>query len=170
MADTINDDQTRQVVDTTLSCLCRAEALYDLPHQPIPVQFNLRGRAVGMYRVSGRTAVIRYNPYIFSRYFDHGLHTTVPHEVAHYIADRVWGLARIRPHGIEWRSVMRKLGAEPAASACFDLNGLPVRRQRRFTYRCDCDTHEITACRHNRISKGRARYHCRQCGAALVVV
>ncbi|VAW72147.1 hypothetical protein MNBD_GAMMA13-1699, partial [hydrothermal vent metagenome] len=98
----------------------------------------------------------------------HGLQTTVPHEVAHYIADRVWGLASIRPHGVEWRSVMHQLGAEPSASARFDLSGLPVRRQRRFTYRCDCDTHELTACRHNRVSKGRARYHCRQCGAVLV--
>ena len=168
MAETISDDQTQLVRDKTLSCLYRAEALYDLPHQPIPVKFDLRGRAAGMYRVSGRSVVIRYNPHIFSRYFDHGLQTTVPHEVAHYIADRVWGLGRIRPHGVEWSSVMRKLGAEPAASARFDLSGLPIRRQRRFAYRCDCGTHELTTCRHNRISKGRARYHCRQCGTALV--
>ncbi len=171
MVSTLCEDQMQQVRDATLSCLYRAEGLYNLPHKPIPLQFDLRGRAAGMYRVSGTIAVIRYNPHIFSCYYDHGLQTTVPHEVAHYIADRVWGLARIRPHGVEWRSVMQKLGVESAvASARFDLSGLPVRRQRRFTYRCDCDTHELTACRHNRVTRGGTRYHCRQCGGALVAV
>ena len=166
-AEVISDAQRRQVREQTLSCLRRAEALFELPHQPVPVQFDLRGRAAGMYRVTRRNAVIRYNPYIFARYFEHGLQVTVPHEVAHYVTDRVYGLSRVRPHGGEWQSVMHGLGVEPRATADFDLSGLPVRRQRRFTYRCGCRTHELSACRHNRVNAGRARYHCRQCGSAL---
>lgn len=121
-----------------------------------------------MYRVTGKNAVIRYNPYIFARYFEHGLEVTVPHEVAHYVTDRVYGLAHVRPHGDEWRAIMRLLDVEPHATARFDLSGLPIRRQRRFAYRCSCDTHELSTCRHNRVKKGKARYHCRRCGAALV--
>lgn len=170
MPQALGDSQRRRVCSATTECLQRAERLFDLEHRPIPVIFDLSGRAAGMYRVRRRQAVIRYNPYILARYFDHGLQATVPHEVAHYITDRLYGLARVRPHGREWRAVMLALGAEPRASACLDLSGLPQRRQRRFTYRCDCATHHLSTCRHNRIAAGRARYHCRGCGAELVAV
>jgi SprT protein len=140
-----------------------------LAHQPIPVFFDLRGRAAGMYRVARREAIIRYNPYIFARYFEHGLQATVPHEVAHYITDRLYGLAHVRPHGKEWRGVMQALGAEPRATARFDLHGIPLRRQRRFAYRCDCSTHQLSTCRHKRIATGAMRYHCRSCGGELVL-
>ncbi len=53
----------------------------------VPVRFELQGRAAGMYRVHKGERVIRYNPYIFSKYFDDSLANTVPHEVAHYITD-----------------------------------------------------------------------------------
>ena len=152
-----------------MDCLRRAEGMFRLGHRPIPVLFDLRGRAAGMYRVVRREAVIRYNPYIFARYFEHGLHTTVPHEVAHYITDRLYGLAHVRPHGREWRGVMQALGAEPRATTRFDLSGIPLRRQRRFAYRCDCTTYQLSTCRHNRIATGTVRYHCRSCGGELVV-
>jgi len=151
----------------TLACLQRAEHLFSLGHRPIPVLFDLAGRAAGMYRVRRREAVIRYNPYIFARHFDHGLQTTVPHEVAHYITDRLYGIARVRPHGREWRAVMQALGAAAQATCRLDLDGLPLRRQRRFRYRCACSTHELSACRHNRVDSGRARYYCRTCGGEL---
>ncbi len=165
----IDERQRQRVCVATLDCLRRAEHLFSLRHQPIPVLFDLRGRAAGMYRVARREAVIRYNPYIFARYFEHGLHTTVPHEVAHYITDRLYGLAHVRPHGREWRGVMQALGAEPRATTRFDLSGIPLRSQRRFAYRCDCSAHQLSTCRHNRIVTGMARYHCRSCGGELVM-
>jgi SprT protein len=164
----LDEDQRHSVCAATLDRLRHAERLFRLGHQPIPVLFDLRGRAAGMYRVVRREAVIRYNPYIFARYFEHGLETTVPHEVAHYITDRLYGLAHVRPHGKEWRSVMLALGAEPRATARFDLSGLPLRRQRRFAYRCGCGTHQLSSCRHKRVAAGRVRYHCRSCGGELV--
>lgn len=164
----IGAQQRQRVCATTLEYLQRAERLYELGHRPIPVSFDLHGRAAGMYRVVRRRTIIRYNPYIFSRYFEHGLRATVPHEVAHYITDRLYGLANVLPHGKEWQSVMRALGAEPRASARLDLTGIPLRRQRRFTYRCDCTAHQLSSCRHNRVTNGTARYHCRHCGAELV--
>lgn len=165
----IDTQQQQRVRATTLEYLQRAEGLYGLAHRPIPVGFDLLGRALGVYCVSRRQAVIRYNPYIFSLYFEHGLRTTVPHEVAHYITDRLFGLANVRPHGKEWRSVMQALGAEPRARTHLDLSGIPLRRQRRFTYRCDCAVHQLSSCRHNRIVNSTARYHCRDCGSQLVV-
>jgi SprT protein len=161
--------QRQEVCAATFACLRRAERLFRLAHQPIPVLFDLHGRAAGMYRVRRRQAVIRYNPYVFARYFEHGLQTTVPHEVAHYITDRLHGLAHVRPHGKEWRGVMQALGAEPHATTCFDLSGMPFRRQRRVAYRCDCSAHQLSTCRHNRVARGTARYYCRSCGGELVM-
>ena len=165
----IDDRQRRQVCEATLACLQRAERLFGLKHRPIPVDFDLTGRAAGMYRVQRNHRVIRYNPYIFARYFEHGLDTTVPHEVAHYVTDRLHGLSRIQPHGTEWQAVMRALGVEPRASAHFDLEGMPLRRQRRYVYRCACSTHQISACRHNKVVNGKARYQCRSCGSLLTM-
>lgn len=168
MIEPIDSLQRQQVSDATLACLKHAESLFELKHRPIDIRFDLKGRAAGMYRVHLRQRVIRYNPYIFARYFEHGLEATVPHEVAHYVTDRLFGLGHIRPHGREWQTVMRALGAEPHASAKFDLEGIPQRRQRRYAYQCDCTTHQLSACRHNKITSGKARYHCRLCGSVLV--
>lgn len=166
---TLDADGRRQVRAATLDWLRRAERLFELEHRPIPVLFDLRGRVAGMYRVARRERQIRYNPSIFARHFEHGLQTTVPHEVAHYLTDRLYGLAHIRPHGREWRAVMLALGVTPRATCNLDLGEVAIRRQRRFTYRCACRTHQLSACRHNRVVAGTACYRCRRCGGELVM-
>ncbi len=133
----------------------------------VAVTFDLTGSAAGMYRVHGAERVIRYNPYIFAKYFANNLAVTVPHEVAHYVTDRLYGLRNIRPHGVEWKTVMRSLGADPCVTASYDLSGVPVRRQRRFSYRCECSTHQLSSCRHNKIQRGQSSYLCRRCGSAI---
>ena len=164
----IGERRQQQVRRATAACLQRASGLYASEFTPIPVSFDLCGRSAGMYRVQRGQRDIRYNPYLFARDFADGLANTVPHEVAHYVTDILYGLASIRPHGVEWRAVMRSLGAEPRATGNFDLSGVPVRRQRRFTYQCSCNTHRLTTCRHNRVRRGEALYTCRDCGTTLV--
>jgi SprT protein len=157
-----------QVRRATAACVRRAAQSFEFALQPIAVTFDLTGSAAGMYRVRRGERVIRYNPYIFAKYFENNLAVTVPHEVAHYVADCLYGLRNIRPHGEEWKAVMRSLGAEPRVTARYDLSGVPVRRQRRFSYYCECDTHQLSACRHNRIQRGQSSYLCRRCGSAIV--
>jgi SprT protein len=162
------DAQQRQLVrDRTALCVHKARAIYALEIAPIEVCFDLRGTAAGMYRVRRGERRIRYNPWIFARYFEDSLAGTVPHEVAHYVTDCLYGLGRVPPHGAEWRAVMRALGAEPRATGCYDLSGLPLRRQQRFLYRCGCGSHQLSAVRHNRVQRGEAVYLCRQCRAAI---
>ena len=162
--DAARQQTVRQATD---ACLRRAGEICRRDFAPIPVSFDLRGRAAGMYRVRQGRRGIRYNPYIFAKFFDDNLAVTVPHEVAHYVTDMLYGVRGVRPHGVEWQAVMRSLGAEPRASGDYDLKGVPVRRQRRFTYACGCATHRLTARRHNRVHRGEASYHCRRCGVAL---
>ncbi len=120
-----------------------------------------------MYRVRAREKVIRFNPWIFAKYYEDNLATTVPHEVAHYLTDCLYGLGRIRPHGHEWRDVMAVFGADPSVTAKYSLAGVPHRRQCRYTYLCGCRSHELSATRHNRIRRRRMSYQCRYCGETL---
>lgn len=163
----IDATQRAAVIEATHAWIGRAGALYGRRFEPIPVLFDLSGRAAGMYRVQRGTRVIRYNPYLFAKYPHDSLTVTVPHEVAHYITERLYGLRRVRPHGPEWRAVMRDFGVDPAATADHDLDGIPGRRQRRHPYRCACLVHPLTTRRHNLILRG-ARYRCRRCGDELV--
>jgi SprT protein len=164
----IDAQQQRQVLAATEGCVHKAGELYGRTFAPIEVCFDLHGTAAGMYRVRRGARHIRYNPWIFARYFDDSLAVTVPHEVAHYVTDCLYGLARVRPHGPEWQAVMRALGASARVTGCYDLRGLPLRRQRRFAYRCDCGSHQLSTVRHNRVQRGEALYLCRQCRKAIV--
>ncbi|MDH5484809.1 MAG: SprT-like domain-containing protein [Gammaproteobacteria bacterium] len=166
----IDQQQQLEVIQRVDYYLQRAAEIYQQDFSAIPVYFDLKGRAAGMYLLQRQQRWIRFNPYIFSRYFDDCLHSTVPHEVAHYVTDMVHGLARIRPHGVEWKALMRALGSEPRVRADYSLEGMPVRRQQRFAYRCDCREHEITITRHKKICSKRMRYFCQQCGAAIVAI
>ncbi len=163
----IDPQREQQVRSLTRDYIARAGRIYDSEFPLIPVMFDLRGRAAGMYRVRNRDRVIRYNPYIFAKYFDDNLITTVPHEVAHYVVDLMYNGRSVRPHGAEWRRVMQSLGAVPNVTGTYDLSGVPLRRQKRHSYRCQCSTHQISTARHNRIVRGEARYYCRKCKSAI---
>jgi SprT protein len=157
-----------QVVAATLDCIRRSERLYERSFPPPQISFDLTGRSAGMYRLQRGQPQIRYNPYIFSKYFEDNLANTVPHEVAHFIVNALYGHRKVRPHGVEWRSVMQRLGAKPSVTCRYDLSGIPQRRQRRFEYSCGCKTHAVSTVRHNRAQSGKGRYLCRQCRQPLV--
>lgn len=163
----IDEIRQQQVRAATRDCIARAGNIYELPIETIPVSFDLKGRAAGMYRIQSRQRSIRYNPFIFAKYFNHNITTTVPHEVAHYVADILYGMHRIKPHGIEWREIMLSLGVQPDVTGHYDLEGIPVRRHRRFAYRCDCSTHRLGIVRHNRVQQGKAVYYCKLCSTAI---
>ncbi len=163
----IDREQEKLVIQATEACLQRARKIFRNNFNAIEVKFDLKGRAAGMYRVQRYRRVIRYNPYLFAKYFDHNMDTTIPHEIAHYVTDMLFGLMHIRPHGKEWQAVMRSLDAKPDVRGHYDLTGIPVRRQRRFRYQCACSEHEITTVRHHRMMCGEITYLCRSCQTEL---
>lgn len=131
------------------------------------IRLDLRGEAAGQARweANGRP-LLRYNLDIARRHEDDFLARTVPHEVAHLVTVACHG--RTRPHGPEWRRVMAFLGvANPSRCHDYQLDESLVKRQRRWTYRCDCTNHQLSTTRHKRMLAGSARYHCRKCHAAL---
>jgi SprT protein len=168
----ISGVQEAEVRAESLRYIALAEEVFERPFERIPVLFDLRGRAAGMFKVDGARRWVRFNPWIFSKYYAENLGETVPHEIAHYIVHEVWGPGsrrrRIRPHGEEWRAVMAAFGVQGEVTFDLDLAGIPQRRQSTHTYRCDCRVHQVSTTRHNRVLKGVGRYQCRQCEGLLV--
>ena len=164
----IDPSQQRQVVAATHACIQRAEQLFERKFLLPLIRFDLRGRTAGMYRLRWQQHEIRYNPYLFGKYFDDNLANTVPHEVAHYLVAEMHGWRNIRPHGAQWQAVMRRLGVAPQVTCRYDLTDIPQRSQRRFSYVCNCTTHRLSCVRHNRVQGGLGKYLCRQCRQPLV--
>ena len=163
----INESQKECVIDRTRYFIDEAGKIYQHDFEFISVDFDLKGRVAGMYRTNRHQRMIRYNPYIFAKYFEDSLASTVPHEVAHYVTDMMFG--HRRPHGEEWREVMQAFGADASRICNYDLDGIPVRRYRHHAYHCLCMTHEITSRRHNKIIKNKAHYFCKKCHEVLIL-
>ena len=146
--------------------LARARLITGCKIPDIPVLLNLSGSAAGQYQ-GGSRPCIRYNPVIAAQAFADFIARTVPHEVAHYAVDKSFPGRRLKPHGAEWQSIMLAFGLEPSVCHSYDLSRVPLRRQRRYTYICDCREHQLSATRHNRIQRRGTSYLCNQCGAEL---
>ncbi len=163
----IGGKQITEVIEQTCEYIGKASVLFDAEFDLIPVHFDLKGRSAGCYQVKGDQKIIRYNPFIFAKYYQDNLSNTVPHEVAHYIADRLYGRINIRPHGREWKHIMRQFGKVPMVTSRYDLSGIPVRKAKTHPYHCGCQIHQLTARRHNKIINKQAEYICRRCGTPL---
>lgn len=168
--DPITEQQRREVVAATQHCIARASAFYGRDFGSLQVDFDLRGKCAGMYQVRRQGSRIRYNPWLFAKYYEDNIGDTVIHEVAHYIVDCLYGLRRVKPHGQEWQQVMRDLGGRPKATGSYSLEGIPTRQYQRFPYSCGCRTHQLTLVRHRKIVRGRARYLCQFCHSPLVAI
>ena len=163
----ITKQQQAEVVEATDRCIALAASYYGRDFASVRVDFDLRGKCAGMYQVKRKQRRIRYNPWLFAKYYQDSLGDTVTHEVAHYIVDCLYGSRRVKPHGPEWRGIMRDLGGTPRATGNYDLTGIPMRQYQRFAYQCSCRTHQLTIMRHRKIQQGRASYLCQFCHGPL---
>lgn len=163
----INLSQQQQITQRVAELLIQCEQSFNHVFKPIEIRFDLSGRTSGMYVVKHKQKYLRFNAFIFAKYFDDALATTVPHEVAHYVSDILFNIKAIRPHGKEWQSIMHSMGVEPKVTSSYDLTDIPVKRQQRFDYACGCMSHQLTATRHNKVLRNAASYSCQKCGEVL---
>ena len=140
------------------ACLSAARERWPEATIPTPrVRFDLRGRAAGQAHRSG--SYVRINNDLLERYADRIVERTTAHEIAHVVAHAVFG-ERIRPHGREWKSVMRLFGCEP--SRCHDMETTPARKVRTFPVTCACSTYRFSTVRIKRLRAGTS-YRCPRC-------
>lgn len=180
----ISESVQKKVVDEVDRYVAIASSLYKTSFKSIDVVFNIKGRTAGMYRtyyeknktvattfqrmITKRQCQIRFNPWLFSKYPEDSWNNTIPHEVAHYISDCLFGLHKIKPHGNEWKNIMNDFGAEPIVRGDYSLEGIPVRKTTVFNYACDCREVPLTGIRHKKIQRGQQDYRCRDCLKVLV--
>lgn len=162
-------DLQTQAVELTEYWIRRARELTGISARRLPVpavSFDLRGRAAGqaVFARRRRDTRIRINAALLASHPREMLEDTVPHEVAHVVIFRLYG-RRAKPHGQEWKALMRAFGVDPAP--CHSLPTEPARTLKRFRYECACDEPAwLTSIRHNRAQQG-TDYVCRRCGETL---
>lgn len=163
-------DLQAQVRHATEAWIERARELTGASARRLPVPavaFDLRGRAAGqaVFARRSRECRIRINAKLLASHPREMLDETVPHEVAHVVIYRLHG-RRVRPHGAEWKALMRAFGVAP--EPCHTLPSEPARRLKQYRYRCACSEPVwLTSIRHNRARRGTV-YLCRRCGEKLI--
>ncbi|KGA31716.1 MULTISPECIES: SprT family zinc-dependent metalloprotease [Pectobacterium] len=106
---------------------------------------------------------IRLNPVLLQENQQAFIDEVVPHELAHLLVYARFG--RVAPHGKEWRWMMESVLHVPAKRTHrFAVQSV---QGKTFTYLCDCQRHELTIRRHNRVLRGETEYRCRRCGKTL---
>lgn len=142
---------------------------------PMPTcSFDLRGRVAGKavmgYSPSQSKDKNRAEPYfhvqlnavLFTENVQLFLDDTIPHEVAHLVADSLYG-RRISEHGKEWQSVMALFGRDPVKRHNMDVTNARVHKL--FELTCGCKTFNLSARRFRQALTGRLR--CTQCAQPL---
>jgi len=159
-------EQKEQLFELTRHWLAEADNLWSRSFSPLKVRLDLRGLAAGQYR-SGPFPLIRYNAEMAAIQFQAFCQRTPPHEVAHHVVHQLHGDRGIRPHGPQWQEVMAAFGVEPSRCHDYRLDNLSRRRQKRYRYCCQCQEHDLSANRHNRVLRGEQTYLCRRCRQPL---
>ena len=107
---------------------------------------------------------IRLNPVLLLENQREFIDEVVPHELAHLLVWKHFG--RVAPHGKEWKGMMEAvLGVPARRTHQFELESV---RRNTFPYRCQCQQHQLTVRRHNRVVRGEATYRCVKCGEPLI--
>jgi SprT protein len=118
------------------------------------ISFKLKGRRAG-YASFYRNKVALNNEMLHAN-GDAFISDTPGHEAAHLIAYHVYGTS-IRPHGIEWKKVMRVIGQEPNRCHSFEV-------VTRYRYFCKCsDRIFLTTQKHNRMQTRKTVFYCKNC-------
>lgn len=159
---------SKQYEQATKQILTLKQRYYPDSRSVLPVlSFKQRGQTAGTAHL--QKWEIRLNPILLAENSRSFIDEVLPHEYTHLLVYALYG--RVQPHGKEWQQMMQYVMNLPAKRTHqFDTARSSTKQYRRFTYQCSCQTHQLTAIRHNRLQQGKARYHCRQCGQILMPV
>lgn len=119
------------------------------------LDFTLKGGVAGQ---AFRRNALRFNLYHLRYHTEEMINQTVPHEVAHLIVYA--NFPQAKPHGREWKEIMRLLGALPERCHSYSSDI----RTKKWKYTCACNTIRfLSTRRHNQIQKNKDCWHCGNC-------
>jgi len=153
-----------RVFDKVAACLDKLEEKFGTELDFPKIEFDIKGQVAGYAYY--RQNKIRLNPKAFELEPEDMMEDTVPHELAHLYARKHFGRG-IKPHGREWKTIMRALGVEPKRCHSYALP--KARKHKTHTVHCEkCGkAFELTKIRINKMRKG-TDYRHRKCGGKLV--
>jgi len=142
-------DMQMEVNEAVAFYIDLASELYGMDFEVPRVRYDIRGTTAGQARAY--QWAVRFNPVLLQENFEDMIEQTVPHEVAHLVARKKTPY-RIKPHGHEWKQIMRDFGK--SATRCHDYDTsnarawrrnvsrssvmAPSRPRERFPYECSC--------------------------------
>jgi SprT protein len=135
------------------------------------IRFTLTGRVAGYCTATGRgkECVLKFNLEFMERYESDFLKYTVSHEVAHYVVFTLYDRDEAKPHGEEWKRVMRIFGVKRPLR-CHSYCEAGPTKGKPWVYRCKCQTpYYLSNVLHKRILKG-THYHCNKCKCLIKFV
>lgn len=171
---TVPEEVKQRVQDKVQWCLDVAKRAHPrLDSVKLPtIRYDKRGTTAGT--AHWLKWEINLNSVLLMENLEDMIEDTVPHEIAHLVANAVHG-GLIKPHGAEWQSVMRLFGLRPTRCHQYDTTNSKVRtvQRQKVTYICACEQGtketQLGLTRHRRHqAQGQKRYYCRTCKAYLL--
>lgn len=93
---------------------------------------------------------------------------TVKHEVAHLVTHKLYPFAKA--HGPEFKRIFIMLGGNGERCHNYDVSSVSTRQERKFEYKCNCQSHMVTARKHANMQRAAGSYRCKRCKAPVVYV
>lgn len=154
--------------DRVLSVLRQAFDMYGLNDkyriEDVDISYHLKGRCAGRGGIKNGKMIVWFNMEAIEKDFNDMYEYTIPHEVAHLIANLRPDL-RARSHNKGWKRIDRELGGNNKI-----YHSIPLTRARKTVEHIyDLPGYGIAhlgSTRHNRLVKGERRYWitCRRTG------
>lgn len=154
-------------------CIQVIETTYNVQFKKPAITFDVRGTTGG--KAYTTKWIVAFNSVLLSENGDAFIQSTVPHEVAHLATELIYPHAHRRgfgqkrsPHGREWASIMRALGADANRCHTFDTTNARVKKTTSFAYKCpNCGQgFSLGPKRHKKQQNGGTYYHP-ACGAGI---
>lgn len=188
----VSADLRKRVEDKITWCIEVCEKKYNQAFRRPKVTYNKRGTTAGVANYHEWT--IDLNAVLLIENGEAFINRTVVHEWAHLVTDQVYPEAhrptsnnahsyfrtkRVKrsPHGTQWQSVMRVLGADPSRCHSYDVANVQRKVDMPFVYKCNCRSHiPFSLKRHNKHQAGvlinpiSGGYRCSRCKTQLTFV
>ena len=160
------------VIDKVKQCKHMATDQLKIDIPPMPVRFDITGTVAGYAstNIYTKECWIRLNPeYIVKHTYDM-LNRTIPHEMAHIVANLYYGV--YCHHDYRWQTIMIQVYGINDPTRCHSYEKPEsARKMKRFRFSCSyCSiTNRISTRFFNKIlrSGGITRYKCAKCRMAF---
>jgi SprT protein len=167
-----DNEMKNKVVESVKQFINKYNKSFSKKAYDIPIKFTKRGKCAGCVSYHGDNVEFNFNMVLLRENFEDFLLNTVPHEVAHFVTWIQYGHQYTKSgrriiHGKDWKNMMSFFNVKDNRCHSYNTEKSSIRKMKRFTYKCGCMTHELTAIRHNKILKGTSKYCCSRCKQKL---